>query len=182
VDVDQKRELFTLEVVDREGSLHPARALSDGTLRFLALSILELDPDARGLLCFEEPENGIHPKRVAAMLRLLEDLSVDTDEPIGPENPLRQVIINTHSPAVVGQVKDADLLIAEPREAIVKAPAAEPGDSPATAPGKVGVKEDRCRAVAFSWLTDMAARRVSRRTHGLSGGARRVPQSAGLFG
>jgi hypothetical protein len=32
---------------------------------------------------------------------------------VGLDNPLRQVIINTHSPAVVGQVKDEDLLVAE---------------------------------------------------------------------
>ena len=48
--------------------LHAARALSDGTLRFLALAILELDLTPRGLLCFEEPENGIHPERIPAML------------------------------------------------------------------------------------------------------------------
>ena len=35
---------------------------------------------------------------------------------IGAENPLRQVIVNTHSPGVVGQVRDEDLLIAQHRE------------------------------------------------------------------
>ena len=85
-------------------------------MRFLALAILEMDPETPGLLCFEEPENGIHPQRIAAMLRLLKDLCVDTEDPIGPDNPLRQVIINTHSPTVVGAVEDEDLLVAEARQ------------------------------------------------------------------
>ncbi|MGA2067918.1 MAG: AAA family ATPase [Thermoguttaceae bacterium] len=134
VDVDQQRELLTLQVRDRHGNLHAARALSDGTLRFLALAILEQDPGAQGLLCFEEPENGIHPARIGAMLTLLKGLCVDPQDPKGPDNPLRQVIVNTHSPAVVGLVEDADLLVAEPREAIVGG--------------------QRCRAVGFAWLGD----------------------------
>jgi hypothetical protein len=134
VDEDPQRELLTLQVMDRDRNLHAARALSDGTLRFLALAILELDPDAQGLLCFEEPENGVHPERISSMLKLLKDLSVDTEEPIGPDNSLRQVIVNTHSPAVVGFVDHDDLLVAEPREA------------------KVNGKP--CRAVGFSWLSD----------------------------
>lgn len=116
VDRDDTRELLTLYMTDRHGTSHPARALSDGTLRFLALAVLELDPYGQGVLCLEEPENGIHPERIPAMLKLLEDLAVDVDEPIGPDNPLRQVIINTHSPAVVSVVEDGDLLVAEPVE------------------------------------------------------------------
>jgi predicted ATPase len=62
----------------------------------------------------EEPENGIHPERIPAMLRLLADLAVSTDIEVGSDNPLRQVIVNTHSPAVVGQVAGDDLLVAVP--------------------------------------------------------------------
>lgn len=114
---DDTRELLTLHMTDRYGTSYPARALSDGTLRFLALAVLDLDPDGPGLLCLEEPENGIHPERIPAMLELLSSLAVDANLPIGPDNPLRQVIINTHSPAVVGQVRDDDLLWAVATEA-----------------------------------------------------------------
>ena len=38
-------------------------------------------------------------------------------EPVGGANPLRQVIVNTHSPAVASGVPDASLLVAEPQEA-----------------------------------------------------------------
>jgi predicted ATPase len=118
IDRDERRELLTLLVTGRDGTLHPARALSDGTLRFLALAVLELDPETRELLCFEEPENGIHPERIPAMLRLLQDIATDVNEAVGEDNPLRQVIVNTHSPVVVGQVPDDSLLIAELKEAV----------------------------------------------------------------
>lgn len=118
IDRDERRELLTLIVTLRDGTSHPARALSDGTLRFLALAVLELDPEAQGLLCLEEPENGIHPERIPKMLKLLEDIATDVNDPIGPDNPLRQVIINTHSPAVVMQVPDDSLLVAELKETV----------------------------------------------------------------
>ena len=118
IDRDDQRELLTLHVTGHDNTSHPARALSDGTLRFLALAVLELDPEARGLLCLEEPENGIHPSRIPAMLNLLQAIATDAREPIGLDNPLRQVIINTHSPAVVGQVPDDSLLVAELKEMV----------------------------------------------------------------
>ncbi len=118
VDPDEKRELLTLYVTGKDRTPHPARALSDGTLRFLALAVVELDPEAQGLLCLEEPENGIHPERIPAMLRLLQDVAVDPEEPVGPENPLRQVIVNTHSPTVVAQVPEDTLLVASSREMV----------------------------------------------------------------
>lgn len=114
----ERRELLTLEVTDHDGTVHPARSLSDGMLRFLALAILEADPQARGLVCLEEPENGIHPRRIPAMLQLLQDIAVDVECPVGPDDLLRQVIVNTHSPAVVPQVPDASLLVAEWKEIV----------------------------------------------------------------
>jgi predicted ATPase len=118
VDRDDRRELLTLMVTSRDGTSHPAKALSDGTMRFLALAVLALDPEAQGLLCLEEPENGIHPERIPKILRLLQDIATDTNEEIGSDNPLRQVIINTHSPSVVMQVPEDSLLVAELRETV----------------------------------------------------------------
>lgn len=118
VDRDDRRETLTLNVHGNDGTSHPARALSDGTLRFLALAVLALDPNAQGLLCLEEPENGIHPERIPAMLALLQDIVTDVEFPVSPDNPLRQVIINTHSPSVVLQVPDDSLLVAESRSMV----------------------------------------------------------------
>ena len=117
IDRDEKRELLTLYVIDGGGTPHPARALSDGTLRFLALAVLEMDPQTQGVLCLEEPENGIHPARIPAILDLLGDIAVDTREPIGSDNPLRQVIVNTHSPAVFQQVLEDSVLFVKTLEA-----------------------------------------------------------------
>ena len=113
VERDEKRELLTLQLTTLNRVTYPAKALSDGTLRFLALAVIELDPNSQGVICLEEPENGIHPERIPAILRLLKDIAVDVNEPVGPDNPLRQVVINTHSPVVVQQVEDSALLAAE---------------------------------------------------------------------
>jgi predicted ATPase len=113
VDKDEKRELYTLLVAGRDHTKHTARSLSDGTLRFLALGVLQMDPRVQGVLCLEEPENGIHPARIPAMMKLLYDIATDTSEPVSAGNPLRQVIINTHSPAVVAEAQDESVLMAE---------------------------------------------------------------------
>ncbi len=113
IDRDDLRQLLTLYATDRQGSSYPARALSDGTLRFLALAVLALDVEARGVICLEEPENGIHPERIRALIRLLKDLALDANAEPDDHGSLRQVIINTHSPAVVLQVDPDDLVLAE---------------------------------------------------------------------
>ena len=120
VERDEKRDLLTVEVTDRSGTRHPARALSDGTLRFLALTVIEQDEQMGGVLCLEEPENGIHPARIVAMLDLLRDIVTDPFVPVELTSRLRQVIINTHSPAVVNQLP-ADTLVVAEREATVGA-------------------------------------------------------------
>lgn len=115
VDADETRELFTLRLVEDSGANIPARSLSEGTLRFLALCVLLEDSEVGGVLCMEEPENGIHPANIPAMLNLLRDLAVDPSYAPGPDNPVRQVIVNTHSPVVVQVVAPDDLLFATGR-------------------------------------------------------------------
>ncbi len=108
-------ELRTL-VVTMNGTAFPASALSDGTLRFLALSVMSCDPDSTGLVCMEEPENGIHPTKIPEMIDLVKNLSdIYLLDELNPEksSSLRQVIINTHSPLVVAEVDPADLLFAQ---------------------------------------------------------------------
>ena len=112
VDADQARELFTLRLTEHSGADIPARSLSEGTLRFLALCVLLEDAAISGVVCMEEPENGIHPANIPAMLNLLRDLAVDPNHPPGPDNPVRQVVVNTHSPVVVQVIPPDDLLFA----------------------------------------------------------------------
>ncbi len=89
------------------------RSLSDGTLRYIALALMLVDTHDRGVLCLEEPENGIHPSRVPNLVSLLEDYAVDVNEPVDETNPLRQVIINSHSPEVARQLSLEDMVFAE---------------------------------------------------------------------
>lgn len=113
VEADDIRELLTVHLEEGLALSLPARSLSEGTLRFLALCVLLEDSAVEGLICMEEPENGIHPANVAAMVRLLQDLAVDPTMAPGLDNPFRQVIVNTHSPVVVQLVNPADLLFAK---------------------------------------------------------------------
>lgn len=128
VEKDDRQQLLTLYLTDRLGGKHAARALSDGTLRFLGLSVIEQDPDFLGVICLEEPENGIHPAKVPAMLRLLRDIALDPREDLDPSNPLRQVIINTHSPQVVQQVPYASMLLLDVQP--VRLPDGRKGQAP----------------------------------------------------
>ena len=114
VDFDHQRELLTLEARIGAGPMLPARALSDGTLRFLALCIIGIDQDFGGVICMEEPENGIHPAKIASMVDQVKRLAVDPTESPSQENPLRQVIVNTHSPYFVAFQDVDDLLVAVP--------------------------------------------------------------------
>lgn len=112
VDRDLVREVYTLYLDEGTGRRLPARALSEGTLRFLALCILLEDSDLTGLICMEEPENGIHPANLAAMMELVRDLAVDPRQTPDADNPFRQVIVNTHSPGVVQLCDEQDLVLA----------------------------------------------------------------------
>lgn len=103
VDVydDQANRQYIIKLKDEDGKEYSSRVLSEGTLRLLALCILEFDDKHTGLLCFEEPENGINPFRIKVMSQLLKDLTTDFSD---FETPLRQVVVNTHSPALVGEM------------------------------------------------------------------------------
>ena len=89
------------------------RSLSDGTLRYIALVLMLVDVQDRTVLCIEEPENGIHPSRVPNLAELLRDYAVDVNDRVGNDNPLRQVVVNSHSPEVARQFSYDDLLFVE---------------------------------------------------------------------
>jgi predicted ATPase len=136
VDEDEARETLTLVVTEKQLRV-PARSLSEGTLRFLALCVLLEDPAVVGLICMEEPENGIHPANLPAMVQLMQDLAVDPSVPVGQDNPFRQVIINTHSPGVVQLIPPDDLLFADSRPV-------EPNQAPSL----------RLRPIRGTWRND----------------------------
>lgn len=80
-----------------------SRVVSDGTLRVLGLLTVLHDPRRRGLLCYEEPENGVHPGRLRHLVDLLRQSVTDpSSKDASPEEPLSQVLMNSHSPVVLG--------------------------------------------------------------------------------
>jgi predicted ATPase len=147
VRLDEVRQLLILEASEESGVPLPARSLSDGTLRFLTLSVLAEDPSARGVICMEEPENGIHPAKMDAMVRLLRDLAVDPQVAPGRLNPLRQVVVATHSPIFV-QLQDRNDLLAASEVQL-----AGPGGRP--------TPTLRCRPLTDSWRARDGADAVS---------------------
>ena len=103
VDVvdDTENKQYLIKIKDKDNQEYTSRVLSEGTLRILTLCILEYDSKHKGLLCFEEPENGIHPFRIEAMAKLLKSLSLNFTD---TQMSLYQVIVNTHSPVLVSHI------------------------------------------------------------------------------
>jgi predicted ATPase len=68
----------------------PAHRLSDGTLRYLALLAILLDPGPARLVIIEEPELGLHPD----VLPMLRDLLVEASDHV-------QLLVTTHSTQLI---------------------------------------------------------------------------------
>ena len=73
----------------------PATRLSDGSLRYLCLLAILLDPDPPPLIGIEEPEMGMHPDLIPKLADLLIDASSRC-----------QLIITTHSDILIDALSD----------------------------------------------------------------------------
>ncbi len=88
VDLDKQRG--TLDILVRQaGCAYSSRIISEGTLRVLALCAISANPWSGSVLAFEEPENGVHPRRLELIADLIASMTTATT---------RQVIVTTHSP------------------------------------------------------------------------------------
>ena len=107
---DASRE-YRIELTMRDGVPFSSRVISDGTLRVLALLTLLHDPRHRGLICFEEPENGVHPGRVKELVQRLREMVTNPRQfaEEDPVAPLSQLLLNSHSPVVLSALVDRDL-------------------------------------------------------------------------
>lgn len=88
-----------------------SQVLSDGTLRLLALATLKNDPRLRGILCLEEPENGVSPSHLERMTHLLRQMATDLSDPDQVNMPLCQLLVTTHSPLFISQPDVIDALL-----------------------------------------------------------------------
>lgn len=79
-----------------------AYSLSDGTLRFICLATLLLQPNPPGLILLDEPELGLHPYAIQVLADMLEAAARKT-----------QVLLATQSVTLLNQFRPADVLVAE---------------------------------------------------------------------
>ncbi len=79
-------------------------SLSDGTLRFIALATLFLQPDSfrPSLILVDEPELGLHPYAITLLASLVKQAAVAT-----------QVILSTQSPLLLDHFQPEDVLVAD---------------------------------------------------------------------
>jgi predicted ATPase len=95
-DFDVHIEGGTVQVFLQEGRYTiPASRLSDGTLRFLSLLAILMDPNPPPLICIEEPELGLHPDILPTLANLLKEASERC-----------QLIVTTHSDVLVDSMTD----------------------------------------------------------------------------
>ncbi len=92
--------------IEESGLLEPLVSwrLSDGTLKFLCLLAVLLDPSSAPLICIEEPEVGLHPEAIQIVAEALVEASERT-----------QLIITTHSEALIDALSERpeDVLVTE---------------------------------------------------------------------
>lgn len=79
-----------------------AYALSDGTLRFICLATLLLQPSPPAIVLLDEPELGLHPYAIRILAEMLETASKRS-----------QVLVATQSVTLLNQFAAADVLVAE---------------------------------------------------------------------
>lgn len=123
----------------------PARLMSDGTLRFLAIAAAMLDPtqrtaEAERLLVIEEIENGLHPSQASLLIERLKSTAVARG---------MKTLATTHSPAILDSLDGSD------HEAVVVITRDEEGWSRVT---RLVDFPDYFEVVARSTLGDRAVR------------------------
>src|SRR5258708_2363629 len=79
-----------------------AHAMSDGTLRFVCLATLLLQPQPPSLVLIDEPELGLHPFAITQLAAMLESAATHT-----------QVLVGTQSVTLVNQLDPADIIVVD---------------------------------------------------------------------
>lgn len=96
--VSNAAKVLEIELLD--GTRVPADQMSEGLLYWLAFAALPHVSPTK-LLLIEEPENGLHPARIAEVMRVLRQLSERGT----------QVVMATHSPLVVNELKPEEVSV-----------------------------------------------------------------------
>ena len=100
-EVNERLELEWRHLDDPDTTLGP-RQLSDGTLRFICLATLLLQPAhlQPDLILIDEPELGLHPYALTLLAEMLRHAS-----------DARQVIVSTQSAELVSELEPEDIVV-----------------------------------------------------------------------
>lgn len=99
-------EILQLEWTQKDGDyrFHVSQ-LSDGTLRFIALTTALLQPNPQATILLDEPELGLHPYALNLLAGLLKKAAART-----------QVIVSTQSAPLLDNFKAEDIIVVERKE------------------------------------------------------------------
>ena len=111
-------------------TVFPAEALSDGTLRYICLATLLLQPDPPALIALDEPELGLHPFAIRQLADLIKSASTHT-----------QIVIATQSVTLLNQFDLDDLVVVNRIE----------GNSEFGRPDKDRLREQKKSSSSRSW-------------------------------
>lgn len=96
-------EAIRVDIVERNlDGVTPLGRASFGTIRSIALFAMLHDPNPPKLTCLEEVDHGLHPHALDRLVERLRDASMKT-----------QIIVATHSPALVNRLEPEELHVFE---------------------------------------------------------------------
>jgi len=99
IDRTEKAELFLK--IREDNAFYSNQLISEGTLRVLGLLAAVSPVTNSTIIGYEEPENGVHPRRLRNIAELFKNAATEN----------RQILINTHSPILPTYFSDKELLV-----------------------------------------------------------------------
>ncbi len=102
IDIQTTETGQLLLIAHENGARFTSRVVSDGTLRILALLAITNPLEPSTVVGYEEPENGVHPRR----LKLIADLFREA-----AEQGETQYIINTHSAILPDYFDESQIVV-----------------------------------------------------------------------
>ena len=118
IDIERTAEGYLRLAVTEDGQRFTARVISEGTLRVLGLLAISTPQTPTTLVAYEEPENGVHARRLQLVAELLHRAA---------RTKRTQLIINTHSSLLPGYLPEAVLYVSERRSGSTHFRRIEPG-------------------------------------------------------
>ena len=101
LDVERTPEGFLRLQIFEDGVPFSARVISEGTLRILGLLPIISSLAPTTVIGYEEPENGVHPRRLQLIAELLQTAATEG----------KQILVNTHSPKLPEYFESSCLMI-----------------------------------------------------------------------